>query len=390
MPPAIHIAGTNGKGSTLAFLKSIFEAAGLRVHRYISPHLVEFNERIELAGEPIADEFLNEILHECKVVCEQQPTIPITFFEGTTLAAFLAFSRIEADILLLETGLGGEFDATNILPSTVCSIITAISIDHQEFLGETLAKIAKAKAGIIKQNCPVILAKQDKEAVAVISDKARQEKAQIIFNDEETLQNLSLSNFGEKLNLANLELGLIGEHQQENAKLAIIAALTQKAFKLKKEHIYQGLKHAFWPARLQKIQSGYLYSLLKPNSALYLDGSHNLEGAKTLSNFLKNCRQTNKIKVRLIVSMLEDKDCQGFLGEIAGEIDELIAIPIHNQARARKVSKIIEIAKHLKIRARSAKNFESAFKMIGESQENQLVVVSGSLYLAGEFLTQNL
>jgi dihydrofolate synthase/folylpolyglutamate synthase len=157
LPPTIHIAGTNGKGSTLAYLKAIFEDAGLKVDCYISPHLVRFNERIILAGKEIEDDFLNEILLECKKAAEIEPKINVTFFEGITVAAFLAFSKIKADVLLLETGLGGRLDATNVIKKPIATIITPISFDHTEFLGITLAKIAFEKAGIIKPGVPVII-----------------------------------------------------------------------------------------------------------------------------------------------------------------------------------------------------------------------------------------
>ena len=180
MPPTIHIAGTNGKGSTLAFLKNIFQEAGYKVHRYTSPHLVEFNERIEICGEKITDNFLNEVLEKCRQACEISPKIDITFFEATTAVAFLAFSQIEADILLLETGMGGEFDATNVLPKVLCSIITTISVDHQEFLGNTIEKIAETKAGIIKQNCPIICADQSAQILDLIKSKASKLNAEFI------------------------------------------------------------------------------------------------------------------------------------------------------------------------------------------------------------------
>ena len=177
LPPAIHIAGTNGKGSTLAFLRAIFEESGLKIHTYTSPHLVNFNERILLAGKEISDDFLNEILTECKKAAEIFPQIQVTFFEGTTVATFLAFSRVPADLLLLETGMGGRLDATNVLPEVLCSVITPISFDHEEFLGNTLAKIAYEKAGIIKKNCPVVIGKQVEEALQVIEDQAFKKRA---------------------------------------------------------------------------------------------------------------------------------------------------------------------------------------------------------------------
>ena len=180
IPPTIHIAGTNGKGSTLSFLKAIFEESNLKVHTYTSPHLVNFNERIVLAGVEISDDFLNKILRQCQAAAEQKPEIKITYFEGITVAAFLAFSQIKADILLLETGMGGRLDATNVLPQVLCSIITPISFDHQEFLGENLEKIAAEKCGIIKKNCPVIIGKQQDSVLKIIAQKTQELNCNLI------------------------------------------------------------------------------------------------------------------------------------------------------------------------------------------------------------------
>jgi dihydrofolate synthase/folylpolyglutamate synthase len=225
MPPTIHIAGTNGKGSTLAFLKNIFQEAGYKVHRYTSPHLVEFNERIEICGTKIDDIFLNEVLEKCREACEITPKIDITFFEATTACAFLAFSQVEADILLLETGMGGEFDATNVLPQVLCSIITTISIDHQEFLGKTIEKIAEAKAGIIKENCPVICVDQNPQVLDLIQSKASKLNAEFI-NSKVFFESLNFD-------LNAIKIPLNGSHQIENAQLAINAvAILVRMFSL--------------------------------------------------------------------------------------------------------------------------------------------------------------
>lgn len=370
LPPAIHIAGTNGKGSTLAFLKAIFEEKNLKVHTYTSPHLVEFNERIVLAGKEISDEFLNEILSECKKAAEIEPQIKITYFEGITVAAFLAFSKVKADILLLEVGLGGRLDATNVLPEVLAAIITPISFDHQEFLGNSLAKIAYEKAGIIKENCPVIVGKQEEEVLRVIRNQAKEKNAQVIKYD---------------LRFATYDLNLEGNHQHNNAALAATAALSQKKFKINEEEIKTALKKAKWPARLQKITSGKFFEILPKNSELYLDGGHNIAGAKTISDFLKNKNFDKKI---VIFAMLKDKDCQGFLSEIKDEIDELIAIEIQNEPKSRISAEIKEIAENLAIKSQIAENLFDAFAKI-KNAENSLILVCGSLYLAGSFLSIN-
>ncbi|MBU6140629.1 MAG: bifunctional folylpolyglutamate synthase/dihydrofolate synthase [Proteobacteria bacterium] len=362
LPPTIHIAGTNGKGSTLAFLRSIFNESGLRIHTYTSPHLVNFNERINLAGADISDEFLNEILRECKEAAEKDPAIPITFFEGTTVAAFLAFSRVEADLLLLETGMGGRLDATNVLPEVLCSVITPISFDHEEFLGNSLEKIAREKAGIIKKNSPLVVGKQSDEALLVLKKTAQEVGAEIFYH----------------LPLTTYPLSLLGSYQIENASLAIAAIKAQKKFLVSEEQIKKGLKNAFWPARLQKIS---LKNLPK-NFELYLDGSHNLQGATTVREFLK--AQENK-KIFVIFSMLKDKNCEGFLQEISGEVDELITLTIPDEPKSRSASEISEIAKEIGIKSQIAEDFSDAFKKI-KYDEPAIIIICGSLYLAGKFL----
>lgn len=381
IPPTIHIAGTNGKGSTLSFLKAILEESNLKVHTYTSPHLVNFNERIVLAGAEISDDFLNEILRQCQAAAEQKPEIKITYFEGITVAAFLAFSKIKADILLLETGMGGRLDATNVLPKVLCSIITPISFDHQEFLGETLEKIASEKCGIIKKNCPVICGKQEDSAFRIIAKKA---------------QELNCDLISYKNAIANYDLPLKGAHQLENAATAIAAIKSQKQFSISENQIIEGLKKTFWPARLQKINSGKFFNLLPKNYELYLDGSHNLAGANTVADFLKSKKDCQKI---MIFSMLKDKDCHGFLDIVKNEIDELIAIEIANEPKSRKSDEINKIAAELQISSRISKDIFSAIKLASggenrnededDSKKQTLIIVCGSLYLAGNFLEEN-
>jgi len=371
IPPAIHLAGTNGKGSTLSFLKAIFEESGLKVHTYTSPHLVNFNERIVLAGEEISDDFLNEILRQCKAAAEEKPEIKITYFEGITVAAFLAFSRVSGDILLLETGMGGRLDATNVLPKVLCSIITPISFDHQEFLGETLEKIAAEKCGIIKKNCPVVSGKQDEKVLHVIEKKAAE-------------LNCDLINY--KSAIANYDLPLSGSHQSENAATAIAAIKSQKQFLISENQIISGLKKAFWPARLQKISSGKFFNLLPKNYELYLDGSHNLAGAGTVAEFLKSKKDYQKI---MIFSMLKDKDCHGFLNVIKDEIDQLIAVEITDEVKSRKAHEINKIATELQINSQVSTDIFSAIKSTLENKKPTLIIVCGSLYQAGNFLAQN-
>ncbi len=390
IPPTIHSAGTNGKGSTLAFLRSIFQEANLSTHVYTSPHLVNFNERIILANKEIADDFLNEILLECKNAAEKFPKIEVTFFEGITVAAFLAFSKVKADMLLLETGMGGRLDATNVLTEVLCSIITPISFDHTEFLGKTLDKIAIEKAGIIKKNCPVFIAKQENSALQAIEEVAKNLNCETKVFDSDFFAKLNDKNWIYKDLQNEIELEnpqLLGSHQFENAAVAVAVVLAQKKFSITNNQIKSGIAKAFWPARLQKINSGKFSEILPKNFELYLDGSHNPQGATTIKNFLKS--QKNK-KILVIFSMVNDKDCEGFLSEISPEIDYLISLAIPDEPRSRSALEIKNIAKKIGIKSDSARDFEEAFekaKLL--EKEPTLVLICGSLYLAGSFLFQN-
>lgn len=391
LPQTVHFSGTNGKGSTLAFLKNIFEESGLSVHTYTSPHLVNFNERIVLAGEEIEDDFLTQVLTECKKAAEMKPIIPITFFEGITVAAFLAFSRVPADVLLLETGMGGRLDATNVLTEVLCSVITPVSLDHTEFLGNTIAKIAIEKAGIIKKDCLTIAGKQESEAANSIKTRARELDSAIkLFGDDWTItkhdSEFLFEGFGKKLTLPLPSLA--GDHQIDNASTAIAVALCQKRFVISDQNIQSAIQKTFWPARLQKIKSGKFFDRLPNNYELYVDGGHNVQAAQTISEFLKSKKATNNNhKVFVIFAMLEDKDCDGFLTEIANEITSLTAVEIKGEVKSVAKEAILHITQKLKIESNTAINFDQAFERICNShEESATILICGSLYLAGDFL----
>ena len=380
MPPTIHIAGTNGKGSTLAFLKNIFCEAGYKVHRYTSPHLVEFNERIEICGEKITDNFLNELLEKCREACEISPKIDITFFEATTAVAFLAFSQIKADILLLETGMGGEFDATNVLPQVLCSIITTIALDHQEFLGTTIEKIAEAKAGIIKKNCPIICANQNPQVLDLISSKAKKLNAEFI--------NSAIFFATLNFDFKSINIPLNGSHQIENAKLAVSCVKHQNLFEISDENIKNGIEKTRWQARLEKIEDGIFTQNLPKNFQLYLDGSHNPQGSTTIAEFLENFSQHKKI---IIFQMLKDKNCEEFLKIIGAKIDKLLIFKIASDSRFRSPQNILEITQNLQINSSIIENFDDGFEKIRQEFYSQptLILICGSLYFASEFLIEN-
>jgi len=385
LPPTIHIAGTNGKGSTLAFIKNIYQSAGFVVHRYTSPHLIEFNERIEIAGKEISDYYLKKYLKICYEACEQSPRIEATFFEATTAVAFLAFSNHFADILLLETGMGGEFDATNVLPKVMQSIITPISFDHQQYLGKTLSKIAIAKAGIIKKNCPIISSDQEEEALKVIQEIAKQNNSPLYITNDFI--------FKSNLDLNKIKIPLYGEHQKQNAITAICSIKQQNHFKITDQHIILGIENTRWKARLEKITQGKLFKKLNKNFQLFLDGSHNLQGAKTIKEFLKNSNFNKKI---IIFQMMEDKDCHGFLKEIYEFCDlifinsGLVGKKFHD---CHELKKIIE---NFDVKCQICENFSMIFEEINQKfanektfAKNNLVLITGSLYQASEFLILN-
>ncbi len=396
LPPVIHIAGTNGKGSTLSFLKAIFMEGGYKVHAYTSPHLVSFNERIVLNGKNIDDDFLTQCLQTCKDAALQDPKIPVTFFEGITVAAFLAFSKVKADILLLETGMGGRLDATNVIKENLLSIITPIAFDHMEFLGDSLVKIAIEKAGIIKKGCPVVIGRQRSSVLRAIEKIADVRNSQtIIFKRDWSCRATSKNSnnnwiYAQKYHdpidfpFPSLE----GKHQIENASVAIAAALAQNALTINSDQIKRALTKTFWPARLQKITEGKFRKLLPANFELILDGSHNLQGAATLREFLESHHDKKKI---VIFSMLQDKNCAAFLNEIKDEIDALIAIEIANEPKSRRKNEILEIAQNLKINSQIADDFADAFAKINAEKNDQksIIIICGSLYLAGNFLEEN-
>jgi dihydrofolate synthase/folylpolyglutamate synthase len=369
LPPVIHIAGTNGKGSTLAFLKSMLNSANYKVHRYTSPHLIRFNERIELADQQISDEHLEQVLQQCRLAC--LPNIEPTFFELTTAAAFLAFSQVEADILLLETGLGGEFDATNVIDNIFLAIISPISFDHQEFLGNSLQQIASAKAGIIKANRPVLIAKQSEEARKVLITKAQSLNAKLT----------EITDFILPTELQKISPSLFGKHQLDNLKTAFIAMLIQNTFKVDYSHMLQGAQNTKWQARLQPITTGKIFNMLKP-CKLFVDGSHNVAGAKTIVDFL-SMQSGKKIAV---FSMLANKDVKGFLQTIADSIDLLLILDKDFCDNKMSSNDIAKLAKDIGINFAIIIDFIEINSFI---DQDCLIIICGSLYLAGNFLTNN-
>ncbi len=393
LPPVIHVAGTNGKGSTVAFMRAILEAAGRRVHVYTSPHLVRLNERFRIGraggGRLTADAELAGALSECEA---KNGDAPITVFEIETAAGFLLFARHPADMLLLEVGLGGRLDATNVVERPLASVITPVSIDHREFLGDSVAAIAVEKAGILKPGVPAVIAGQPREALAVIERQAArvkaplatageqwtatEERGRLVYQDDDGLLDLPAPK-------------LYGRHQFENAGAAI-AALRAGGLKLPAAAFEVGMTRVDWPARMQRLVQGPLAALLPPESELWLDGGHNVDGGRAVAASLADLEERVSRPLVVIVGMLSTKDCEGFLRNFAGLARRVIAVPIH-QDKAVPAQALADLAQTVGIPALAREGIESAIGVAGKLDLTPAprVVITGSLYLAGEVLVAN-
>ena len=378
LPPVIHVAGTNGKGSLIAYLQAVFEAAGYRVHRYTSPHLIDFNERIVIAGKPIEDEYLLHLLKSIMPIIEKQS---VTFFEATTAAAFLAFAEHPADIVLLETGMGGRLDATNVIDQPLLTAITPVGLDHCSYLGDTIAAIAGEKAGIIKSGVPCVMGRQEPVAAEVIAQKAKSLDAPLYrLGDEWRVAN---SYYESSKRILPLRPALAGAHQVDNAATAVacIDALTE--FSFSDAHIKQGLEHAVWPGRLQRLTS----RLLPAGIELWLDGGHNPHGAKALAQWFSD---RSNPEIYVICGMVQGKDVQEFLRFLAPYVKRLYAIAIPDEALSMKAEQVEMAAKEVEIEADSALTIEKALQTIAlHAKTPAIVCICGSLYLAGKVLATN-
>jgi dihydrofolate synthase/folylpolyglutamate synthase len=391
LPPVIHVAGTNGKGSVIAYLRAMLEAAGARVHVYTSPHLVRFHERIRLAGALIEEQALVDLIEECE---RANGGDPITFFEITTVAAFLAFSRAPADILLLETGLGGEFDATNVIAAPRASIIMPISFDHMQFLGDSLAKIAVAKAGILKQGRPAIVAQQPAEAAAVIARHAASLSAPLWRCGVEWTFEIGDSGFSYRDSDGEIALprpALPGRHQFGNAAAAVATTRWLKDFGLSDRHIATGLTQAVWPARMQRLTRGPLVDLLPPHWELWLDGGHNEDAAQVIADMIAEWQQNVRRPVSLIFGMLTSKDPLGFLRHLALVAEDLSAVGIPGDHASFPIADTVGFARQAGLPAEGYDSPRAALAAIiaRHGTAPRRVLICGSLYLAGTVLAEN-
>ena len=382
LPPVIHVAGTNGKGSTQAMIRAGLEAAGQTVHAYTSPHLAWFHERIRVAGKIISEDRLTEILDE---VYKANDGHQITYFEITTVAAFLAFMREKADWTLLEVGLGGRHDATNVVDHPRLTIITTVDLDHQQFLGETLGEIAYQKAGIIKRGVPVVIGPQHEESLQVIEAEAAkfgapclthgqhwhawEERGRLIYQDETGLLDLPLPN-------------LRGPHQIGNAGMAI-AALRHLGFG---DAACEGaVTNAYWPARMQRLHHGPLVEAA-PGAELWLDGGHNPAAGEALAATLA---EMPRRPTHMICGMLSTKDVTGYLRPLAAQALSLHAVAIPGETATLPAEETAAAAERVGLKATVSPSVADALADIAAADPTARILICGSLYLAGSVLREN-
>ncbi|MDF2981292.1 MAG: bifunctional folylpolyglutamate synthase/dihydrofolate synthase [Devosia sp.] len=387
LPPVIHVAGTNGKGSTLAYLRAFLEASGKKVHVMTSPHLVRFNERIRLAGKLVSSRKLNQALEFCE---QANGGEPITFFEITTAAALKLFSEVKADYLLLETGMGGRFDASNVVAQPLGTVITPVDYDHQNFLGNSLDRIAWEKAGILKRGAKAVFGRQRDEGRAVLVREAarlgvtpliagedfdgRAEDGRLVYQDEQGLLDLPPP-------------ALAGPHQFDNAALAI-AATRHFGLPVSEADIARGLREVVWPARLQPVH-GTLPQLLPPGSELWLDGGHNAHGAAALALALEEMQVRRPLPLVLIMGLMNTRKPADFLAPFAGKIEKVFALTIPGEPNAHAAATIVEQAREGGFEAAQSSSILNALADAAKLGHPARVVFAGSLYLAGHVLHQN-
>jgi dihydrofolate synthase / folylpolyglutamate synthase len=394
LPPIIHVAGTNGKGSTIAFMRAILEAAGKRVHVYTSPHLVRFHERIRLGAEGggslVGDGALFAALTACDKVNKGQP---VTFFEVTTAAAFRLFSEHPADYLLLEVGLGGRFDATNVVARPRATVIAPVSIDHPEFLGATIDKIAYEKAGIFKPGAPAIVSAQQDAALTVLERvasrvgapliaaarnfEAREEHGRLVFEDERGLLDLPLPR-------------LIGRHQHQNAATAIATLRTIEP-SLPPVAFEEGLTRVEWPARLQNLAKGRIAALAPVGAEVWLDGGHNADAGRALAQAMAEFEDKTQRPLVIVCGSLASKDTGGFLRPFKGLAQEVLAVPVNADQYGKPAAEVAAAANANGIPAAVCESVKSALMFLAARDwpTPPRILIAGSLYLAGDVLALN-
>jgi dihydrofolate synthase / folylpolyglutamate synthase len=386
LPPTIHIAGTNGKGSSVAMFQAIFEAANYRVHAYTSPHLIEFNERIVIRNEKIRNDCLFEILEKTRLAANTVCIEP-TFFEGVTAAAFLAFSETPADILILETGIGGRLDSTNIINNPILSLITPISYDHVDYLGHTLPLIASEKAGIIKRGTPCVISSQVQEVYDILLKKCQEIEAPAFcyeydFGIKKTKDGFTYSS--KSLSSTFPVPSLLGDHQFINAGSVIAGiSLINGLFKINSKQIARGLQNTHWPARIQKINNTRYAA--RPNISIFLDGAHNNGGAQVLSHWIKQDLNT---PIYMIVGMTKNRNIEEFCSYFKDTVTKAYGVKVLSEASSYSAEEISTRGALTGINFESADSIEEAIEAITAISTQPLsIIICGSLFLAADFLS---
>jgi dihydrofolate synthase/folylpolyglutamate synthase len=386
LPPVIHVAGTNAKGSTIAYLRAFLEAAGKKVHVYNSPHLVRFNERIRLAGKLVETRRLNTVLERVERVNAGRS---ITFFEVTTAAAMVLYAETPADYLLLETGMGGTYDTTNVVEHPLGVIITPVDLDHQSYLGPTIADIAVNKAGILKRGSKAVIGLQQEEGRAVIDRAARRLGVRPIWQDEDfhgSAQDGRLV-FQDEDGLLDLPPpALLGAHQFDNAALAIAAA-RHFGLPVDADAMAKGLRSVVWPARMTPLR-GALRDLLGPGAELWLDGGHNVHGASALARTIAEMNRTRPAPLVLIMGMMNTRNPADFLAPFADMVQEVLTLTVPGEPNAHKAEQIAALLRGAGFAAAPKRSVISALKAAA-LVPNARVLICGSLYLAGDVLAKN-
>ena len=395
LPPVIHVAGTNGKGSTIAYLRATLEAAGLRVHAYTSPYLTRINECFRLGraggGVLVGDDELRAALEHCE---QANAGAPITIFEIETAAAFCLFAQHPADVVLLEVGLGGRLDATNVIDTPLASVIAPVSMDHTEFLGDTLTAIAGEKAAIIKRDVAVICAEQLPEAMAVIERQAKRlhaplhratqewhvnvERGRLVYQDDRGLMDLAAPK-------------LFGRHQFDNAGLAIATLRAQSVFRIEPAAFEAGIVNAEWPARMQRLASGALLDRAPQGCEIWLDGGHNADGGRVAAAALGDLEERVSRPLVVIVGMMANKDASAFLANFAGLTRHIIAVRIPDRDNAMPPDRLADAARALGMRVEILGSVEAALHSLARLAHEvpPRILITGSLYLAGHVLSAN-
>lgn len=395
LPPVVHVAGTNGKGSTVAFLRAFAEAAGLRTHVYTSPHLVNFNERIRIAGEIISDNALNSVLEECETA---NAGAPITFFEITTAAAFLAFSRADADMVILETGLGGRLDATNVIDHPRLTCITPVSLDHQHYLGDTLEAIMGEKLGILKAGTSCVVAQQgNKKLEKFVVDKAKEADVPLLAEGKIWFSRVSGGRGSEpKMVFKGLDgerefpmPRLVGRHQMRNAALAIACVdALRPEFPITDAAITLGLNTVEWPGRLQQLTTGPLAEALPQRWELWLDGGHNRAAAETLAQHSRGWRGED---LWMVFGTLNQRDPIDYLKPFEAKLAGFRGVSIPGEENSYSAAEVTAAANELRMQATESTSVLHAVRDIIEksNSDSGRILICGSLYLAGHVLKDN-